>query len=151
LDGVGEVHGLNCRPQYPFWSGSDRRIYDSSRVDTGGDGYHVGLYRDKWSCDRPRIRYPHHGQLEAGKMVDQSAEITSVFPYLVERFRRLYACANAQKLKELLRSMQLKSKILRRLRKACSAPCLPTQSSTSTPTSHPHCQTKTLTSLLLRG
>jgi hypothetical protein len=27
-----------------------------------------------------------HGQLDAGKMVDQSAEITSVFPYLVLDF-----------------------------------------------------------------
>ena len=42
---------------------------------------------------------------------------------------------------------------LRRLRKACRAPCLPTPSSTSTPTFQPHppCQTKTPTSLLLRG
>jgi hypothetical protein len=41
--------------------------------------------RDKWSCDRPRIRHRcNHGQLKAGKMVDQSAEITSIFPYLVQ-------------------------------------------------------------------
>jgi hypothetical protein len=44
--------------------------------------------RDKWSCDRARIRYRrprcNPGQLKAGKMVDQSAEITSIFPYLVQ-------------------------------------------------------------------
>jgi len=39
--------------------------------------------RDKWSCDRPGIRYGRHGQLEAGKMVDQPAEIICIFPYLV--------------------------------------------------------------------
>lgn len=37
--------------------------------------------RDKWSCDRPgKIPSRRHGQLKAGKMVDQSAEITSIFP-----------------------------------------------------------------------
>jgi hypothetical protein len=65
--------------------------------------------RDKWSCDRARIRYRRSlcnpGQLKAGKMVDQSAEITSIFPYLVQWFRRLFACANTQKPKKLLCSV----------------------------------------------
>jgi hypothetical protein len=71
----------------------------------------LGYMRDKWSCDRraDKILYlRRHGQLKAGNMVDQSAEITSIFPYLVEGFRRLLAClacANTQKPKELLCSM----------------------------------------------
>jgi hypothetical protein len=40
-------------------------------------------------------------------MVDQSAEMTSIFAYLVEGFRTLFTCANTQKPKELFRSVYL--------------------------------------------